>query len=125
MGDNITQEQKKIFADNLNRLLEERNKNQMDLANYFKLTPSTVSDWCTAKKYPRVDNMQKLADYFGVRKSDLTEKQEPIDIGKQALLDNYNKLNKSAQNTLIKYSKFMASQPENLKNNPQTNKMNA
>jgi repressor LexA len=64
---------KEVFAKNLNRLLDKNGKSQADLATYMKTTASTVSDWCNGKKYPRVDKMQKLADYFGVLKSDLTE----------------------------------------------------
>lgn len=64
---------KEIFAFNLNRLMKKYGKQQSDIVSYMNTTASTVSDWCNAKKYPRVDKMQKLADYFGVLKSDLTE----------------------------------------------------
>lgn len=75
MSDSISQEQKNIFAQNLNRLLNEKGKTQSDLVTYFGITASTVSDWCNAKKFPRVDKIQKLADYFGIKKSDLIEKK--------------------------------------------------
>lgn len=74
MSNNISQEQKNIFSDNLNRLLKKNGKTQADLVVYLGITALTVSDWCNAKKYPRVDKVQKLADYFGVFKSELTEK---------------------------------------------------
>lgn len=88
MSNQISQEQKNILASNLNRLLKENNKTQTDLVNYFHLTASTVSDWCNAKKYPRVDKVQMLADYFGVRKSDLTE--EPYGNIQKELLEAIN-----------------------------------
>lgn len=94
MGISISQEQKNIFAQNLNRLLQENNKTQTDLVNHFKLTASTVSDWCNAKKYPRVDKVQMLADYFNVRKSDLTELNFHEDI-KNELLKAINNKDKS------------------------------
>lgn len=62
-----------IFAKNLNYYLSKANKNQNDLVRDLGITASTVSDWANGKKYPRVDKMQLLADYFGVLKSDLTE----------------------------------------------------
>ena len=68
---------KEVFAKNLNRLLTKTGKTQSDLVAYMNTTASTVSDWCNGKKYPRVDKMQKLADYFGVLKSDLTEEYVP------------------------------------------------
>ncbi len=72
MKNQVSQEQKNIFAENLNRLIQENNQTQADIVNYFSLTASTVSDWCNAKKYPKVDKMQMLANYFRVKKSDLT-----------------------------------------------------
>ena len=49
------------------------NKNQMDLINDLSLSSSTVSNWCTGLKLPRMDKVQMLADYFGILKSDLLE----------------------------------------------------
>lgn len=68
---------KEIFSKNLNHLLNLNGKSQSDLVIYMNTTASTVSDWCNGKKYPRVDKMQKLADYFGVLKSDLIEEHSP------------------------------------------------
>jgi repressor LexA len=38
---------------------------------------STVSEWLSAKKYPRMDKIEQLAEYFGVKKSDLIEDSTP------------------------------------------------
>jgi repressor LexA len=54
-----------------------KNKNQMDLMNDLKLPSATISSWVNAKKYPRIDKMQMLADYFGILKSDLMEEKQP------------------------------------------------
>ena len=67
---------KEVFANNLNRLLDRNGKTQANLVAYMNTTASTVSDWCNGKKYPRVDKMQKIASYFGVLMSDLTEEQK-------------------------------------------------
>mgnify|MGYP000737977494 FL=1 len=75
MSDN-SELNKKIFAKNLNYYMTTNNKTQSDLVTDLNLTASTVSDWANGKKYPRVDKMQLLADYFGILKSDLTEKHE-------------------------------------------------
>lgn len=75
MSDN-SELNKKIFAKNLNYYMTTNNKNQSDLVTDLNLTASTVSDWANGKKYPRVDKMQLLADYFGILKSDLTEEHE-------------------------------------------------
>ena len=75
MSDN-SELNKKIFAKNLNYYMTTNNKTQSDLVTDLNLTALTVSDWANGKKYPRVDKMQLLADYFGILKSDLTEEHE-------------------------------------------------
>lgn len=37
------------------------------------MTSSTVSNWCTGQKLPRMDKVEKIAAHFGVQKSDLIE----------------------------------------------------
>lgn len=66
-------EYKKIFSKNLRHYMNLNNKNQMDLINDLSLSSSTVSNWCTGLKLPRMDKVQMLADYFGILKSDLLE----------------------------------------------------
>ena len=69
------QKQKEIFAKNLQYWMKTKNKTQMDFMNDLGLSSSTVSDWCNAKKYPRMGTVQMLADYLGVLKSDLIEEK--------------------------------------------------
>lgn len=69
------QKQKEIFAKNLNYWMNNRGKTQMDLMNDLVLSSSTVSDWCNAKKYPRMGTVQMLADYLEILKSDLIEER--------------------------------------------------
>lgn len=71
------QKQKEIFAKNLNYWMNNRNKTQMDLMNDLDLSSSTVSDWCNAKKYPRMGTVQMLADYLEILKSNLIEDKKP------------------------------------------------
>lgn len=67
--------QRKIFSKNLNYYMERSGKNTADLAADLSFPFSTVSDWVHGKKYPRMDKVQALADYFGILKSSLTEEQ--------------------------------------------------
>jgi len=64
---------KEVFARNLSKLIKMRNITQMDLVNDLGVSQATVSEWINAKKYPRIDRLQQLADYFNVYKSELTE----------------------------------------------------
>ena len=64
---------KKIFGNNLNRFLQQNGHTKKELANYMGVSTSTVSDWCNGNKYPRMDKVEKIASWFGVLKSQLTE----------------------------------------------------
>lgn len=62
-----------IFATNLKHYMRINNKNQNEIAEIARVHKSTVSEWLNAKKYPRLDKIQILSDYFGIWKSDLME----------------------------------------------------
>ncbi|HIW86021.1 MAG TPA: helix-turn-helix domain-containing protein [Candidatus Eubacterium faecipullorum] len=64
---------KKVFAKNLNRLMEEHNVSQTDIKNILGVSKSTVSAWCNGIKIPRMDKIETLAKFFNCRKSDLIE----------------------------------------------------
>lgn len=50
----------------LKRLREERRISQAELAQAIGVHPSAVAMYETGKTKPRYDNLQKIADYFGV-----------------------------------------------------------
>lgn len=64
---------KAIFARNLKRYIEESGKTRKELAEIWGFPYSTVTEWLTEKKYPRIDRVEIIADYFGILKSDLIE----------------------------------------------------
>jgi transcriptional regulator with XRE-family HTH domain len=57
---------RKSFVNNLKKLMIEHNKTQTDIAQIAGVSQGTVSDWLTGKKYPRMDKIQKIVDYFGL-----------------------------------------------------------
>ena len=63
---------REIFIKNLRYFMEARGITQADICRALDVSSATVSDWCSGKKYPRVDAMQRLADLLGVRFSTLT-----------------------------------------------------
>lgn len=68
------------FSKNLKRYLKLNNKSQTDLANHMGISKQIVSDWVGGKKYPRIDKIQQIADYFCIYKSDLTEEKGGIGV---------------------------------------------
>lgn len=63
---------REIFVRNLRYLMDARGITQADICRELNVSSATASDWCTGKKYPRVDAMQRLADMLGVMFSTLT-----------------------------------------------------
>lgn len=53
-----------VFGKRLDELIELKKIQQIDLANFFKVASSTVSQWKTGKRDPGLDMVKKIADYF-------------------------------------------------------------
>lgn len=66
---------KKVFSENLEKLMKEHGKSRNDVCQALGFKYSTFSEWATGKKYPRIDKIEMLANYFGVLKSDLIEEK--------------------------------------------------
>jgi transcriptional regulator with XRE-family HTH domain len=69
----LAQWSKDVFAKNLRTYMERAGKSQKDMADIVGVSTATYSDWINAKKYPRIDKIEIMADYFGILKSDLIE----------------------------------------------------
>ena len=66
---------KKTLVNNLQYFLKRKGINQTDMARDLNFPETTVSNWMKAETYPRPDKIQLMADYFGIKRSDLTEKR--------------------------------------------------
>jgi repressor LexA len=66
---------KEILANNLAHYVERSGKSQKELAEIVGVATSTFNDWMKGKKYPRIDKIELLANYFGILKSDLIEER--------------------------------------------------
>ena len=101
---------KEIFARNLAYYLERSGRDQREIAEVVGVAPSTFNEWMKAKKYPRIDKIEILANYFGILKSDLIEKvseegyspSEPqLTEGEKILLDLFRKVPESDQQMVL------------------------
>lgn len=71
------EEQKRIFAKNLNKYLSIFNKTQKEVADAIDVSPQTFNTWCQGIALPRMGKVQRLADYFGIGKTDLIDEKSP------------------------------------------------
>lgn len=69
-----------VFAKNLDFYMKKHEIKQEKVMEITKSSQAAVSDWLNGKKYPRMDRIQKLADYFGIDKSDLIEERKEGDV---------------------------------------------
>lgn len=64
-----------VVADNINKLLKEKNINKNDLAKIAGVSESTVGKWTLEKATPRMGAVQKISDYFDLPKSYILEEE--------------------------------------------------
>ena len=66
---------KETMSKNLKYYIEKSGKDRKTLAEIWGFPYSTVTDWINGNKYPRIDRIEVMADYFGILKSDLIEER--------------------------------------------------
>lgn len=77
-GDNMATYNKEIFAKNLKNHMVTNGKDRKQIAADLNIAYSTLTDWVNGKKFPRIEKVEMLADYFGISKSDLIEDFEEV-----------------------------------------------
>ncbi len=80
---------KTIMAANIRHYLRERNMKRGDLCDALGFKYSTVTAWLNAEKYPRIDKIEMMANYFRISKADLVEKRSCENTDKFLLHDEH------------------------------------
>jgi len=71
-------ENREVMAKNIKHYMEEKGVSAADICRALDFKPNTFSDWIHAKTYPRIDYIQKMADYFGISIAFLVEDIMPV-----------------------------------------------
>ena len=112
---------KEILAKNLAYYLERSGRDQKEVAEVLGVAPSTFNEWMKAKKYPRIDKIEMLANYFGILKSDLIEKvskdghspSEPqLTEGEQAMLELFRLVPEDKQQLVLQMIRVALNTPK-------------
>jgi transcriptional regulator with XRE-family HTH domain len=69
---------KEVMAKNIKRYLDELGISRREFCNRLGFKYSTVTDWLNAEKYPRIDKIEAMANFFGISKADLVEPYRPF-----------------------------------------------
>ena len=64
---------KSILAKNIRHYMELNNKSRNDMCEALGVKYTTLTDWVNGKTYPRIDKIELMANYFGIKKSELVE----------------------------------------------------
>ena len=101
---------REVFSKNLSYYIDMSRRDQKEIAKAIGVAPSTFNEWTKGKKYPRIDKIEMLANYFGILKSDLIEDNKTkkdisytisVTEGEQMLLDLFRLVPENKQEMVI------------------------
>lgn len=102
-------EYKKVISATLNELLQLSGKKQIDITRQTGIPASTLTGYFKGTRLPSPVNVQKLADFFNVLKSDVDPRFKKIsesdtDGLRIRLLSKYKKLNTENKKKVVDYA---------------------
>lgn len=113
------------FSKNLKEIMNKHCKSQGDLVRDLNFRQATVSDWLNGKKYPRMDKIEKLANYFNISINDLliqTSSPTPLSLTQQeeTLVKKYRQLDADGKEEIddlidVKLAKLQRKAEEDVK----------
>ncbi len=112
---------RRIFADNLMRLMKARHEKQVDIARLLGVSKSTVSSYCAATQMPRMDKIEQLAHHFGVSRAALigddsgsvgSDPEEGSSAAPNPAQEIYDDLNADGRAEFLRYGRYLVRQPE-------------
>ena len=83
---------KEVMARNIQYYMNKNGVNATDVCAAIDVKQNTFSDWVNAKTYPRIDAIEKMANYFHISKAFLVEDIMPVEI-----------FTKEEQNLMLEY----------------------
>ena len=109
----------RIIAENITHFRKQRGITQKELAKEVGITASTMTDYMKLRSAPSFGVIQKLADYFGVKKSDIdtTFKEESINsfsaaLSKSKIQSIYDELEPLEQRKVVIYAEKLRDEQE-------------
>jgi len=104
--------QRKIFSENLNKILSERNKSQKEVADAIGVSTQTFNTWVRGKALPRMGKLQALCDYLLINKSDLIDEDSKVDLsnyvpGTDILIKSFSELPEGRREHLLRYVELL------------------
>ncbi len=102
------------IRENIINLRKRNGLTQDELAKIAGVSRGAVSQWEGGFSEPRMGAVQKMADYFGIKKSDLIEDSPAPDPDLDRLSRNWQKLTPEGRAALLATSEALAKQLGNV-----------
>lgn len=97
---------KEIFIRNLKRHLEKSGAKKIEAARAAGVSTGTFADWLKGRSYPRMDKIQRLAEFFDIQMADLVDDvnipKETVSDKEQLVLDLFHKIPDDRKEFFIK-----------------------
>jgi len=58
-----------VVAKNIQSCMTERGLSQKELANALGVSQASISNWCQGIKMPRMDKIDRICEFFGIKRS--------------------------------------------------------
>lgn len=71
---------REVMAANIKYFMTLHGKTRKQMCEDLGFAYSTFSDWVNGKKYPRIDKIEMMANYFNISKADLVERKQKIEL---------------------------------------------
>lgn len=68
---------REVLAKNLQYYMDLYGISRREICDLLGFRYTTFTDWVTGQKYPRIDKIEILANFFGISKADLIERKSP------------------------------------------------
>lgn len=78
---------KQVMAENIQYYMDLNGKSRNDMCKALGIKYTTFTDWVKGATYPRIDKIELMANYFGIKKSDLVEPHDHDPDSADALRD--------------------------------------
>ena len=106
---------KEVMAKNIKYYMNREHLNSQDMCRIFGFKQATFSDWINAKAYPRIDKIERMANYFNISKAYLVEDwQTNLELsvhfanGERVLIETFRNLDDSHKEILMAYAKGLS-----------------
>lgn len=106
------EENREVMGRNIKKQLELNGLSAAEVCRDLGFKTNTFSNWITGQSYPRIDKIEKMAEYFKIPKAYLVEDVEQIDAITQQEKDiiialrNADKTTRDAILRLLDYSRM-------------------